>query len=257
MPAPVYWDTTGAMNCLGTATRAEQIVQKFHESRVPIQVSRSEPNNRLNGWMELRAGRLCSLKAVGGEGDERRIFEGSLVDITERKLAEDRIQFLAYFDSLTHLPNRTLVHDRLSRAIAGAKRERKSWAVLHLDIDSFKIINDCLGHSRGDELLQSIAHRLQACAREEDTVARLGGDEFLVALGPINSSADAAIVAERIANELKPPFNLNGNSLNVTCSIGISIYPDHGDDVGDAHQECRCGDVCVQEPGPQYIQLLL
>jgi diguanylate cyclase (GGDEF)-like protein/PAS domain S-box-containing protein len=220
----------GRHELLGNSAKAEQIVQKFHETVADTSFTigteqRFERLDGTEGWA------LCSLKAVGGEGDERRIFEGSLVDITERKLAEDRIQFLAYFDSLTKLPNRALVHERLTRAIAVAKRERQKLGVLHLDIDSFKVINDCLGHSRGDELLQSIARRLQSCAREEDTVARLGGDEFLIALGPINSPADAAIVAERIANELKPAFNLNGNSLNVTCSIGISVYPDHGSDV--------------------------
>jgi diguanylate cyclase (GGDEF)-like protein/PAS domain S-box-containing protein len=220
----------GRHELLGDSTHAEQIVQKFHETvadaSVTIGTEQSfERQDGTQGWA------LCSLKAVDGQDDESRIFEGSLVDITERKLAESRIQFLAYFDSLTHLPNRVLVNDRLSMAIAIAKRERQKIAVLHLDIDNFKVINDCLGHTRGDELLQSIAPRLQACAREEDTVARLGGDEFLVALGPINSTADAAVVAERIANDLKPAFNLNGNSLNVTCSIGISIFPDHGNDV--------------------------
>lgn len=220
----------GRHELLEDSAWAEQVVQKLHEA-VPDQsftVGTEHSFERLDG---TRGWVLCSLKAVGGHDGESRIFEGSLVDITERKRAEDRIQFLAYFDSLTHLPNRALVHERLSEAIANAKRERQKIAVLHLDIDSFKIINDCLGHTRGDELLQSIAHRLQACAREEDTVARVGGDEFLVALGPISSPAEAAIVAERIANELKPAFNLNGNSLNVTCSIGISVFPDHGSDV--------------------------
>jgi diguanylate cyclase (GGDEF)-like protein/PAS domain S-box-containing protein len=219
----------GRRELLGDSARAEQIVQRFHETAAhsSFAIGTEQSFERLDG---TQGWALCSLRAAGGENGESRVFEGSLVDITERKLAEDRIQFLAYFDSLTHLPNRTLVHDRLSKAVAVAKRERQTLGVLHLDIDSFKIINDCLGHSRGDELLQSIAQRLQACAREEDTVARLGGDEFLVALGPINSPGDAAIVAERIARDLRPAFNLNGNSLNITCSIGISIFPDHGND---------------------------
>ncbi len=220
----------GRHELLADSTQAEQIVRKFHETvaDASFTIGTEQSFERLDG---TQGWALCSLKAVGGPDDESRIFEGSLVDITERKLAEDRIQFLAYFDTLTQLPNRALVQDRLSKAIAIAKRERQKLAVLHLDIDSFKVINDCLGHTRGDELLQSIAHRLQACARDEDMVARLGGDEFLVALGPINSPADAAIVADRIASELKPAFNLNGNSLNVTCSIGISVFPDHGMDV--------------------------
>ena len=219
---------SGRDELLGNSTHAEQIVQKFHESLsdASFAAGTEQSIDRLDGthgWV------LCSLRGVGEEGGNQ-VFEGALVDITERKLAEERIQFLAYFDSLTSLPNRSLVQDRLSKGIAGAKRKREKLGVLHLDIDNFKIINDCLGHSRGDELLQAIAQRLQACAREEDTVARLGGDEFLIALGPIGSHEDAAVVAERIAFELRPPFNLNGNSLSVTCSIGISIFPDHGAD---------------------------
>ena len=233
---------TGRHELLGNSTRAEQAVQKFHEgvSDASFTVGTEQSFVRVDGtegWV------LCSLRAVGEEDqDGCRIFEGSLVDITERKLAEDRIQFLAYFDALTNLPNRALVHDRVSKNIAAAKRRRDKLAVIHLDIDSFKIINDCLGHSRGDELLQAIAQRLQACARDEDTVARLGGDEFLIALGPIGSHGDAAVVAERIARELRPAFNLNGNSLNVTCSIGISIFPDHG---GDAETLIKNADAAM------------
>jgi diguanylate cyclase (GGDEF)-like protein/PAS domain S-box-containing protein len=231
----------GRHELLGNSTRAEQIVQKFHESvsDASFTVGTEQSFQRLDGtqgWV------LCSLRAVGGKVDGSQAFEGSLVDITERKLAEDRIQFLAYFDSLTNLPNRTLVQDRLSKGIAGAKRKREKLGVLHLDIDNFKIINDCLGHSRGDELLQAVAQRLQACARDEDTVARLGGDEFLLALGPIGSHDDAAIVAERVARELLPPFNLNGNSLSVTCSIGISIFPEHG---GDAETLIKNADAAM------------
>ena len=219
----------GRHELLGNSIRAEQIIQKLHEnvSDASFTVGTEQALERSDGsqgWV------LCSLRATGGADDGTQVFEGSLVDITERKLAEDRIQFLAFFDSLTNLPNRTLVQDRLSKTIAAAKRRRDKVGVLHLDIDNFKIINDCLGHSRGDELLQGIAARLQACAREEDTVARLVGDEFLIALGPIGSHDDAALVAERVARELRPPFNLHGNSLSVTCSIGISIFPEHGAD---------------------------
>jgi diguanylate cyclase (GGDEF)-like protein/PAS domain S-box-containing protein len=219
----------GRHELLGNSERAEQIVREFHASVADASstIGTEQQFERLDGKVGWA---LCSLKSVGDEG-EHLVFEGSLVDITERKSAEDRVEFLAYYDSLTNLPNRALMHDLLSNSLAVAKRERQKLAVLHLDIDSFKIINDCLGHSRGDELLQGVARRLQAGAREEDTVARLGGDEFLVALGPINSAADAAIVAERIAQDLEPPFNLNGNSLTITCSIGISVFPEHGTDV--------------------------
>ena len=219
----------GRQELLANSSRAEQVIEKFHASvsDASFTVGTEQSFERLDG---TQGWALCSLRAVGEEDTGSQAFEGSLVDITERKLAEDRVQFLAYFDALTQLPNRALVQDRLSKTIAAAKRRREKLGVLHLDIDNFKIINDCLGHSRGDELLQAIAQRLQACAREEDTVARLGGDEFLIALGPIGVHGDAAIVAERVAGELTPPFDLNGNLLSVTCSIGISIYPDHGQD---------------------------
>jgi diguanylate cyclase (GGDEF)-like protein/PAS domain S-box-containing protein len=231
----------GRHELLGNSSGAEKIIEKFHAavSDASFSVGTEQSFERLDG---TKGWALCSLRSVGEENSGSQVFEGSLVDITERKLAEERVQFLAYFDSLTNLPNRTLVQDRIFKTIAAAKRRRDKLGVLHLDIDSFKTINDCLGHSRGDELLQAIALRLQACAREEDTVARLGGDEFLIALGPIGSSADAALVADRVARELRPPFNLNGNSLSVTCSIGISIFPDHG---GDAETLIKNADAAM------------
>lgn len=211
------------------ADRAREIIRELHErdSRASFTEGEEHSFERPDG---TKGWALCSLRVVRDRYGKGDLFEGSLVDITQRKLAEERIQFLAFFDSLTSLPNRALVHDRLTARIAPARRRREKLAVLHLDIDNFKIINDCLGHSQGDELLRSIAQRLRACARDEDTVARLGGDEFVIALGPIGSPADAAAVAERIARELKPAFSLNGHVLNVTCSIGISMYPEHGED---------------------------
>ncbi len=220
---------TGRAALFADGARAEEVIRKFHNSSsessftTGTEYSFERPDGTL-GWA------LCSLRVVREKNNGSEAFEGSLVDITERKIAEEKVQFLAFFDSLTNLPNRTLVQDRLSKAIAGARRRRERVGVLHIDIDSFKTINDCLGHTWGDELLRSIGQRLQACARDEDTVARLGGDEFLIALGPITSSADAAVVAERVAQELKPPFSLNGHVLSVTCSIGISIFPEHGED---------------------------
>lgn len=220
---------SGRTALFADCSRASEIIHQFHEgsSHASFTAGTEHSFERLDGtdgWV------LCSLRVVREKGTGIDVFEGSLVDITERKIAEEKIQFLAFFDSLTNLPNRALVQDRLSKSIAGGRRRRDKLGVLHLDIDNFKIINDCLGHSQGDELLRNIAQRLQACARQEDTVARLGGDEFLIALGPIGSPEDAAIVAERVARELKPPFRLDGHLLNVTCSVGISIFPDHGED---------------------------
>lgn len=158
-------------------------------------------------------------------------IEGAVLDITDRKLADEQIKFLAYYDSLTGLPNRALLQDRLSKALAVSRRNHEKVAVLFLDLDRFKNINDSLGHSHGDYLLQKVARRLELCAREEDTVARLGGDEFVVVLNSVNCSADAARVAERICHEIAAGFDVLGQSLNVTCSIGISLSPEHGNNV--------------------------
>jgi diguanylate cyclase (GGDEF)-like protein/PAS domain S-box-containing protein len=151
-------------------------------------------------------------------------------DITARKLAEERVQFLAYYDILTGLPNRTLFQDRLTKALAGARRENCKLALFFLDLDGFKIINDSLGHSIGDLLLQEVAARLKNWGREQDTVARLGGDEFLITLTQVRSETDVAIAAERLMDVMTTAFVVQGHSLNVSCSIGVSIFPEHGTD---------------------------
>jgi diguanylate cyclase (GGDEF)-like protein/PAS domain S-box-containing protein len=150
-------------------------------------------------------------------------------DITERKIAEETITFQAYHDLLTRLPNRTLLRDRLSLAITQAKRENEMLAVMFLDLDRFKNINDSLGHISGDELLQQVSARLKSCLRKGDTLARFGGDEFTLLLPKItNRSADARKIAEKIAYVLKEPFFIDDNELYVSASIGISLYPQDG-----------------------------
>ncbi len=176
------------------------------------------------GWV------LSIVRTVPQNSDDTAILEGAVVDITHRKLADERIEFLAYYDSLTGLPNRSLLQDRLSKALASARRHREKLAVLFLDVDGFKTINDSLGHSYGDLLLQQLAIRLQSCAREQDTVCRLGGDEFLIVLGSVGEDLDAAVAAERIARAVNTPFDIQGQTLSVTCSIGISMFPEHGED---------------------------
>jgi diguanylate cyclase len=149
-------------------------------------------------------------------------------DISERKLAEERVQFLAFYDALTGLPNRTLLQDRLTNALASARRRKDKVALLFLDLDRFKDINDSLGHSVGDLLLKEVAARLKRFAREQDTVARLGGDEFLIVLTHVKDVPDAAVAAERLMDAMIAGFIVQGHSLIVSCSIGISIYPEHG-----------------------------
>ncbi len=155
---------------------------------------------------------------------------GIAQDITQRKLAETRVQYLAYYDALTGLPNRSLFQDRLAKAIAGARRRQDTVAVFFLDLDRFKIINDSLGHSTGDLLLCEVAQRLKQQTREQDTVARVGGDEFLVVISDIHDISDAAKAAERIVAALSEAFWIQGRSLKVSCSLGISICPEHGTD---------------------------
>jgi diguanylate cyclase (GGDEF)-like protein/PAS domain S-box-containing protein len=141
-----------------------------------------------------------------------------------------RMSYLAQHDSLTDLPNRMLLNDRLTRAIALAHRHGKSLAVLFLDVDHFKHINDSLGHAIGDQLLQSIAQRLVACVRHSDTVSRHGGDEFVILLSEVTRSADAARTADKILATVGRPHRIGDQDLRVTVSVGIGVYPDDGAD---------------------------
>ncbi len=146
----------------------------------------------------------------------------------ERRQAEELVQHLAYYDTLTDLPNRTLLQDRLRQAIVAAQREHKPVALLLLDLDHFKEINDTLGHHQGDFVLQQVGLRLRGVLRESDTVARLGGDEFAVVL-PLAEAEYAALVARKIMTALEPPFVIQDLPVAVEASIGIALYPDHGE----------------------------
>ncbi|MDX8400028.1 MAG: diguanylate cyclase [Gallionellaceae bacterium] len=151
-------------------------------------------------------------------------------DITERKASFDRVQHLAHYDALTNLPNRSLLDDHIDMTIAGAKRNHTNLALLFLDLDRFKDVNDTMGHHTGDMLLRGVATRLKQCVRESDTVARLGGDEFVVLLSNINDDKDAALVAQKIIDLISEPFMLDDYQANIGVSIGISLYPQNGTD---------------------------
>lgn len=152
-------------------------------------------------------------------------------DVTEKKRSEKRLDYLAYHDNLTGLPNRSLFRERLKSAIAHAKRHNLKVALLFLDLDNFKIVNDTLGHNIGDELLLEVASRLEGCIRKTDTVARWGGDEFTVILEELSNTADADGVARKIIDRLSHAIKAGSHELFVSTSIGIAVYPYDGQDI--------------------------
>ena len=164
------------------------------------------------------------------EEGEPAVLEGTLIDITARKRAEEQIAFQAYHDTLTGLPNRALFNDRLSLALSQAHRTKQPLAVMFLDLDHFKRINDTLGHTIGDRLLQRTAERARALIREGDTVARIAGDEFTLLLPGIGRAADAAAIAHKVLSAIAQPFKIEGHELYVTTSVGIALYPGDGED---------------------------
>jgi two-component system CheB/CheR fusion protein len=164
------------------------------------------------------------------EGIARRMLCLSQ-DITQRRETDERVRFIAHHDALTGLPNRTLLRDRLQQAINGGRRHKSRVAVLFIDLDHFKTVNDSLGHQIGDQLLQGVANRLRTCTRDTDTLCRQSGDEYIVVLPGVRDSGEAAHVATKIVETLSAPYHLEGHELTVTPSIGISIYPEDGDSI--------------------------
>ncbi|MCX7893626.1 MAG: EAL domain-containing protein, partial [Burkholderiales bacterium] len=172
------------------------------------------------------------VSAVPIRADDGRVvgLRGTALDISERKRAEARIEELATRDPLTGLPNRLLLSDRLAQGIAGSQRSGSQLAVMFVDLDHFKAINDSLGHHVGDLLLKEVAKRLGAVVRKDDTLARLGGDEFVVVLEGLRSPEDAAQVAQKILNSLAHPYQVEGHDLRTAASVGIALYPSDGED---------------------------
>src|ERR1017187_7011306 len=192
---------------------------------------------------------LMSLRAVRDIDGNTVLNEGIVEDISDRKVAEEQVQFLAYYDALTGLPNRSLLRDRLSQALASARRRKDKVALLFLDLDRFKNINDSLGHSVGDLFLQNVAERLKTWAREQDTVARAGGDEFVIVLTAVKDASDAAVAARRLMDTITAEFVVQGHSLGISCSIGISIFPEHGTDGEILIKNADAAMYCAKESG--------
>ncbi|HEX8152573.1 MAG TPA: EAL domain-containing protein, partial [Thermoanaerobaculia bacterium] len=176
-------------------------------------------------------------------------------DVTQRKATEKQLEYHAYYDALTGLPNRLLFRDRVVNALAHGRRNRRGVAIMYLDLDHFKLVNDALGHSVGDALLADVARCLQGCLRASDTISRIGGDEFSILISDVASTDDVSSVARKILDSLGRPFRIDGHELFVSASIGISFYPSDGDDVETL---LRCADAAMyrsKELGRNQAQL--
>lgn len=174
----------------------------------------------------------CLVSVTTDQGEDGRICEyhGIVRDVTTLKKAQEMIRFMAFHDPLTGLPNRALCNDRLKMAIARAQRGGRQVAVMMLDLDKFKSVNDIYGHEAGDILLKSVAERIQGALRKSDTVARMGGDEFIIIIPETDNASDISVVAEKILAIFRVPFICNGYQFSIATSIGVAIYPDAGDD---------------------------
>jgi len=177
-----------------------------------------------------------------------------LHDITERVRSQQMLEYMATHDSLTNLPNRTLFRDRVHHAMAIARRTQNKLAILFLDLDDFKAVNDAFSHSQGDKLLVQISHRIRKCLRETDTVARLGGDEFVVLLENITQPKDIARVANQIIEEIAQPIPIQGHQYSISVSIGISVYPDDGSQTDQIIQNADTAMYRAKERGKNTFQ---
>lgn len=198
-------------------------------------------NRRKSGDVFWQEARIAPVKDPDGRVAH---YVGVLLDITERIKARDRLAHLAYHDVLTGLPNRVLFYERLNQSLALARRSAARIALLMIDVDWFKEINDNFGHSIGDLVLQEIAKRMIECIRDSDGIGRIGGDEFVVLLNDIGTERNAVTIAQEIRGKMADPIVAAGRTLHVTLSIGVAIFPDHGADVTELQ---RCADAAMYE----------
>lgn len=243
-------------------TRSELLAMKISDLRAPMytadleeKLSEAEVNGVLYETVHQRKDRTTfpvevSLQGTVFEGE--KVLFGIIRDISERRQAEERINHLAYHDPLTDLPNRILFYDRLSVALANARRNSNRAAVMFLDLDRFKIVNDMMGHSVGDRLLSEVGKLLASSVRADDTVGRLGGDEFTILLPIIKREEDAAIVARKIVHAFRKPWILEGREFQITASIGIALYPNDGRDPDMLTQSADTAMYRAKEHGDNY-----
>ncbi|HEX8988291.1 MAG TPA: EAL domain-containing protein [Rhodocyclaceae bacterium] len=201
-----------------------EIRAALHEKRAGHAVLRNYRKDGSLFWNELHIAPIVDV-----DGGETTHFVSVINDVSERIHYQHAIEHQATHDNLTGLANRTLLHDRIAQSIAFARRSGRSVAVMLLDLDHFKHVNDAFGHSAGDDLLKEVANRLRACVRESDTVARLGGDEFVIVLSDLSDADDVDAIAQKITDALKEPVHVGQREAYVGASIGISLYPRDGE----------------------------
>lgn len=194
---------------------------------IPIVVLSAEEDELL----AIQSVQLGAQDFLVKSGISELVLRRSLYYAIERKTLLEQLQYLAHYDVLTGLANRKLFYDRLKQDIVGARRSKKSLALIFLDLNGFKLINDSLGHRSGDDLLKEVAKRLQNCVRASDCAARMGGDEFTLILNDLNSAEDAALIADKILQTLAEPLTLNVQQIITHASLGIAIYPDDCADI--------------------------
>ncbi len=196
----------------------------------------------------------AAISAIHDAKGELTNYIASFTDISERKAAEARIDHLAHHDALTGLFNRYSLENRLAQSLLAARRENQQLAVIFIDLDRFKVINDTLGHHVGDLLLIEVANRLSECVRESDIVARLGGDEFVVTLTSLANDMDAALVAKKIVATLGDTYEIDGKQLHTTPSVGISLFPANGEDVDTLMKNADTAMYHAKEKGRNNFQ---
>jgi diguanylate cyclase (GGDEF)-like protein/PAS domain S-box-containing protein len=209
-------------------------------------------NRRKNGELYIE---WSTIKQVRDPHGKLTHYVAAFSDITQRKADEENIRHQAQHDALTDLPNRVLLIDRLQQALAQARRDNTHLALMYLDLDQFKPVNDTLGHAVGDQLLQEVASRIRGCVREVDTVARIGGDEFVVLLTSSEEQSDAMTVAEKIRAVLNQTFHICGAQLHISSSIGITLYPEHGTREHELLDHADSAMYCAKQSGRNQVRL--